>query len=130
LANQAASEAGCAEAILYLPDGTLTEASHSTFVAVINSQLHTTPLKANVLPSITRGYTLKLAAQPRIAVVERHLQRRELDGADELVLVGRTCEVLPIVQVDGKPVKSGQPGPVTRRLQAIYTENVQAFLKS
>jgi D-alanine transaminase len=129
LANQASSEAECAEAILYLPDGTLTEASHSTFIAVKNGQLHTTPLKANVLPSITRNYTLKLAKQAGIEVVERNLHRKELDEVDELFLVGTTCEVLPIVKVDGKAVRSGQPGPVTRRLQAIYTENVNAFLK-
>ena len=128
LANQASSEAGCAEALLYLPDGTLTEASHSSFFAVKNGQLHTTPLKANVLPSITRGYALKLAQQAKIDVVERNLNRKELDDVDELFLVGTTCEVLPIVQVDGRAVKSGQPGPVTRRLQTIYTENVRAFL--
>jgi D-alanine transaminase len=128
LANQASSEAGCAEAILYLPDGTLTEASHSTFVAVKNGQLHTTPLKANVLPSITRGYTLKLAEQAGIAVNERNMPREEIAAFDEMFLVGTTCEVLPIVQVDGKPIKSGQPGPVTRRLQAVYTENVRAFI--
>ncbi len=129
LANQASSEAGCVEAILYLPDGTLTEASHSTFFAVKNGQLHTTPLKANVLPSITRGYTLKLAHEGKIEVVERNLQRKELVEVDELFLVGTTCEVLPIVNVDGKPIKSGQPGALTRRLQAIYTEKVRAFLK-
>jgi D-alanine transaminase len=129
LANQASAEAGCAEAILYLPDGTLTEASHSTFCAIKNGQLHTTPLKANVLPSITRAYTLKLAAQATLDVIERNLHRRELDEVDELFLLGTTCEVLPIVTVDGKPIKSGEPGPVTRRLQAIYTENVRAFLK-
>ncbi|MSQ93266.1 MAG: aminotransferase IV [Gemmataceae bacterium] len=128
LANQASAEAGCAEAILYLPDGTLTEASHSSFFAVKNKALHTTPLKANVLPSITRAYTLKLAKQAGIEVVERNLMRNELDTADELFLVGTTCEVLPIVKVDGKPVQNGQPGPVTRRLQAVYTENVRAFL--
>lgn len=130
LANQAASEAGCAEAILYLPDGTLTEASHSTLFAIKNGQLHTTPLKANVLPSITRNYTLKLAHQAKIEVVERNLHRRELDEADELGLLGTTCEVLPIVKVDGKAVQNGQPGPITRRLQTIYTENVRAFLKN
>ena len=129
LANQASAEAGCAEAILYLPDGTLTEASHSSFFLVKTNQLHTTPLKANVLPSITRGYTLKLARQAGIEVVERNLQRKELDEADELFLVGTTCEILPIVTVDGRSVKSGQPGPQTRRLQAIYTGNVTAFLK-
>ena len=129
LANQASSEAGCAEALLYLPDGTLTEASHSTFFAIKNNQLHTTPLKANVLPSITRGYTLKLAGMATIPVVERYLRREELLEADELFLVGTTCEVLPIVTVDGKKVQGGEPGPLTRRLQAIYTESVKAFLK-
>jgi D-alanine transaminase len=129
LANQASSEAGCAEAILYLPDGTLTEASHSTFFAVKNGALHTTPLKANVLPSITRGYALKLAHELKIEVIERSLQRMELHEVDELFLVGTTCEVLPIIRVDDKPVQSGQPGPLTRRLQAIYTEKVRAFLK-
>jgi D-alanine transaminase len=129
LANQASSEAGCAEALLYLPDGTLTEASHSTFFAVKHNQLQTTPLKANVLPSITRGYTLKLAGMATIPVVERYLRREELLEADELFLVGTTCEVLPIVTVDGKKVKGGEPGPLTRRLQAIYTESVRAFLK-
>jgi D-alanine transaminase len=129
LANQASSEAACSEALLYLPDGTLTEASHSTFFAVSNDQLHTTPLQANVLPSITRGYTLKLARQAGIEVVERNLRRTELDEMDELFLVGTTCEILPIVTVDGRPVKDGKPGPLTRRLQEIYTQKVQAFLK-
>jgi D-alanine transaminase len=129
LANQASSEARCAEALLYLPDETMTEASHSTFFAVQNHRLHTTPLKANVLPSITRGYTLKLAQHAGIEVVERFLSRKELAEVEELFLVGTTCEVLPIVKVDGRAVQSGQPGPLTRRLQAIYTESVRAFLK-
>ena len=129
LANQAASEAGCAEALLHLPDGTLTEASHSSFFAVKGGQLHTTPLKANVLPSITRGYAMTLARQANIQFVERNLHRKELDDVDELFLVGTTCEILPIVQVDDRPIKTGQPGPLTRRLQAAYTENVRAFLR-
>jgi D-alanine transaminase len=129
LANQASAEAGCAEALLYLPDGTMTEASHSTFSMIQAGKLHTTPLKANVLPSITRGYTLKLARQVGIDVVERYLRREELLDADELFLLGTTCEVLPIVTVDGKKVRSGEPGPLTRRLQAVYTENVKVFLK-
>lgn len=129
LANQAATEAGCAEALLYLPDGSMTEASHSTFFAVKNHQLHTTPLKANVLPSITRNYTVKLARMANIEIVERILRRDELHDADELFLVGTTCEVLPIITVDGKPVRSGSPGSLTRRLQALYSESVQAFLR-
>lgn len=128
LANQASTEAGCAEALLYLPDGTLSEASHSSFFAVQGGKLHTTPLKANVLPSITRGYTLKLAQQAGIAIVERQLHRHELNEVDELFLVGTTCEIMPIVTVDGRPVQNGKPGPMTRRLQAAYTQGVQEFL--
>jgi D-alanine transaminase len=128
LANQAAAEQGGAEALLHLPDGTMTEASHSTFFAVKDGALHTTPLKANVLPSITRIQALRLAKAENIEVIERYLHRTELDEVDELFLVGTTCEVLPIVKVDGKRAKSGQPGPVTRRLQAAYTESVRAFL--
>lgn len=127
LANQTASETGCPEALLYLPDGTMTEASHSSFFAVQGGQLHTTPLKANVLPSITRGFALKLAAEAGVAVVERSLKKAELDQVDELFLVGTTCEILPIVAVDNLSVKSGLPGPITRRLQAIYAEYVRRF---
>jgi D-alanine transaminase len=129
LANEAAAEAGCKEALLYLPDGMLTEASHSSFFAVQGGKLHTTPLKANVLPSITRGYTVNLARGAGIELVERHLHREELATIDELFLVGTTCEILPVVKVDGRPVKDGRAGPVTRRLQNLYTESVRAFLR-
>ena len=69
------------------------------------------------------------ARQANIEVVERFLHRQELDTIDELFLVGTTCEVLPVVRVEGRPVKDGKPGALTRRLQAIYTESVQAFLR-
>jgi D-alanine transaminase len=47
--------------------------------------------------------------------------------ADELFVTGTTVEVTPIVQVDGQPVGSGQPGPVTRKLQRAFEEAIQAF---
>ncbi len=128
LANQAAAEADCPEGLLYLPDGTMTEASHSSFFAVQGGQLHTTPLKANVLPSITRGFALKLAAEAGVTVVERSMTKAELGQVDELFLVGTTCEILPIVKVDNCAVANGNPGPVTRRLQTIYSEHVRRFI--
>ena len=106
----------------------MTEASHTRSSPSRTSNC-TTPLKANVLPSITRAYTLKLANMANIEVVERNQRREELRESDELFLVGTTCEVLPIVKVDDWQVRSGQPGPLTRQLQAIYTESVRAFLK-
>src|SRR5262245_32625973 len=116
LAMQAAKEAGCVEAILYLPDGTLTEGTHTSFFGVLAGTLLTAPNSPAILPGITRGLILRLAARARIPVREQVLQRSDLGQVSELFLTGTTSEVLPVTRVDGRPVADGQPGPVTRRL--------------
>ena len=128
LANQAAHEAGCNEALLYLPDSTLTEASHSSFFWVQNDAVWTTPSKDNILPGITRALILSLANRANITIREGHLRRADLTKIDELFLTGTTSEVLPVVHIDGKPVGRGQPGPVTCKLQEVYTQAVREFL--
>jgi D-alanine transaminase len=128
LANQAATEAGCVEALLYLPDGTITEASHSSVFAVAGGALYTTPRAANILPGITRGLVLRLAQRAGIPEREQSLTRAELPRIDEMFLTGTTFEVLPVTRVDGRPVGTGHPGPITRRLQGVYTELVHEFL--
>jgi D-alanine transaminase len=128
LANQAANEAGAAEALLYLPDGTLTEASHSSFFWVQGGGLCTTPHDANILPGITRTMVLRLTERARVPVRECYLKRDGLAGVDELFLTGTTSEVLPVTRVDGRPVGGGAPGPVTRKLQAAHAEAVREFL--
>jgi branched-subunit amino acid aminotransferase/4-amino-4-deoxychorismate lyase len=47
---------------------------------------------------------------------------------DELFLTGTTSEVLPVTRVDGRPLGTGQPGPITRRLQEAHTAAVREFL--
>ena len=128
LANQAAHEAGASEALLYLPDGTMTEASHSSFFWVTHGHLCTTPHDANILPGITRIEVLRLTERARIPVRECYLKRDELMRVDELFLTGTTSEVLPVVCVDGHPITGGEPGPLTRRLQAAHDEAVREFL--
>lgn len=126
LAMQAAVDAGAAEALLYLPDGTLTEGSHTNLFGVIGGKLLTRPTSTSILPGITRGLILKLAASAGVAVEQRTLQREKLDEVGELFISGTTSEVMPIVTVDGRPIGDGKPGPVTRRLQAAYAEAVAA----
>jgi len=128
LANQAAYEAGCAEALLYLPDGTLTEASHSSFFWVQHDAVYTTPSRDNILPGITRALVLGLASRANITMREGHLRRDDLAKIDELFLTGTTTEVMPVVRIDGNPVGRGQPGPVTRKLHEVYTQALREFL--
>jgi D-alanine transaminase len=128
LAANAAKEAGCIEAVLYRRDGTLTEASHSSFCWVHGGVVYGTPNSHAILPGTTRGRTAKLAAQVGVEFAEATLRRQELDTVDELLLTGTTMEVMPVVRVDGKTVCGGKPGPVTRKLQEAYREAVRAFL--
>jgi D-alanine transaminase len=128
LASQAAKEAGCLEALFYLPDGTLTEGTHTSFFGVLAGTLLTAPPSPSILPGITRSLVLKLAAGARIPISEHVLKRDDLGRVTELFLTGTTSEVLPVVRVDGKPIAGGRPGAVTRRLQEAYQEAVREFV--
>jgi D-alanine transaminase len=128
LAAQTAKEAGCREALFYLPDGTLTEGTHTSFFGVLNGALLTAPTSPAILPGITRGLILRLAQQTGIPVQEHVLKRDDLGRVSELFLTGTTSEILPIVRVDDQPVGEGIPGPITRRLQAAYAQAVHEFV--
>jgi D-alanine transaminase len=129
LAAQAAKEAGCQEALLYLPDGTLTEGTHTSFFGVLNGSLLTAPTSPAILPGITRGLILRLAQKAGIPVQEHVLKRDDLRNVSELFLTGTTSEILPITRVDGHPVAEGKAGPISRRLQAAYAHAVAEFVR-
>jgi D-alanine transaminase len=127
LAMQNAVEAGCVEALFYWPDGTLTEGTHTSFFGVLDGNLLTSPNSNAILPGITRGLILRLAKRAGIPVQEHVLMRADLARVTELFLTGTTSEVLPIVRVDDQAIAGGRPGPVTRRLQQAYAEEVKEF---
>lgn len=128
LAAQAAVEAGGIEAILIEADGLISEASHSSVFAVKERKLWTAPNSHHILPGITRGLVLRLAAAAEIPVVERPFHQDDLPMVDELFLTGTSTEVLAIRQVDDRPVGDGKPGPVTRRLAETYRRAVSEWL--
>jgi D-alanine transaminase len=117
LAGMEAKARGADEALLYDPvDGRVTEGMHSTFFAVKDGALITTPLGANILPGITRAFVLPLARRLGLDVTERSLARSELAAMDEMFFTGTLSEIVPIISLDGRAIGSGVPGPVTRRL--------------
>ncbi len=128
LAMQAAKEAGCVEAVLYLPDGTLTEGSHSSFFGVKDGVLRTAPNSNAILPGCTRRLGIKLAEAAGIPLHEQNLHRDDLGKVTELFLMGTTTEVLPVVKISGQTIGIGKPGPIARRLQEAYNKAVHGFL--
>jgi len=107
-----------------LPDGTLTEGTHTSFFGVLNGALLTAPTSPAILPGITRGLILRLAKEARIPVQEHVLKRDDLHRVSELFLTGTTSEILPIVRVDDQPINDAKPGAITRRLQEAHAKAV------
>ncbi len=129
LAAQAAKEGSGGEALLYQPDSTITECTRSSLFAVMDGKLVTAPLTSAILPGITRNFTLDLVRDLDVAIEERHLRMEQLSKLSELFLTGTTIEVLPIVQVDQKPIGTGKPGPVALRLLEAYQVEVRRWLE-
>lgn len=125
LAYQAARDAGADDAIL-VRDGVAIEGAHQNFYGVFDGTVVTHPTTNLILPGITRGVLLELATEAGIPVEERAIPVEELAAADELFFSGTTGEVRPCVQVDGRPVGSGEVGPVTSRLSEAFLARVEA----
>ena len=88
-------------------------------------RLVTPDASSDILESITRDTVIELAReQLGLPVEERRVDRSELWAADEVFWCGSGQEVVPILSVDRLPVGDGRPGPVTRRVQQAYFDEV------
>jgi len=120
LARQDAAEKGCQEALLVDENGVIMEGAGSGFFAIVDGILRTTPLTANILPSITRKFVLKAAANIGLPVEERSVTVQEAAGAEELFIVVTTKDIIPVVTIDKTSVGNGTPGPQTQSLIAEF----------
>ncbi|PTQ51702.1 MAG: D-alanine aminotransferase [Brockia lithotrophica] len=119
LAKQAAVERGAGEAIFVRGD-VVTEGSSTNVFLVRDGVLFTHPTGHHILNGITRQIVIRLAKELGIPVQEEAFTPEALFAADELFLTSTIHEVTPIVQVDGRDIADGRPGPVTRRLQEAF----------
>lgn len=119
LARQKAVEAGCAECIMFR-DGVLTEGAASNIFAVKNGVILAPVKDQRVLPGITYDLVLELAQANGLPHEVRDITEAEVRNADELWLTSSGREVQAIVELDGQPVGGGRPGPVYRRMYALY----------
>jgi branched-chain amino acid aminotransferase len=111
---------GFGEGIALDSNGLISEGAGENLFLVFNGELHTTPVSAALLHGITRHTIMTLADAHGIKVVERQLPREYLYFADEVFMCGTAAEITPIRSVDAKPVGTGKPGPVTKRVQDLF----------
>lgn len=119
LAGQRAKELGVEEAV-FVRDGAITEGTHTNFAALLDGTLVTPPRSHYVLAGITRQTVIGLCRELGIPVEEGPIFEHRLERAQECILMSTFLEVMPVVDIDGRPVGNGEPGPVTRRLQKAF----------
>ena len=121
LARQISVAAGATETILFR-DGFLTEASSSNVFIVKNGVVLAPPRDNLILMGITYDLVQQLAREGSVKLEVRQVSEAEVRSADEIWLSSSTKEVLAVTTLDGKPVGGGKPGPVFRRMHALYQE--------
>ena len=122
LARQFAVDRGAVETVMFR-DGHLTEASASNVLIVKGGTIFAPPKDNLILPGITYDAALELARQGGLPFAIRPVTKEEALSADEMWLSSSTKEVLAVSTLDGRPFASGKPGPVYRRMYALFQES-------
>lgn len=126
LAKQAARDRGAYEAWFVDDMGLVTEGS-STNAWIIDEhgRLRTRDTQANILRGITRAAIMDLVKQEKIELDERPFSVDEAKRAREAFFTAAGAFVMPAVSIDGTTIGDGTPGPVTRKLRALYLDQAK-----
>ena len=122
MAKQEAVEKGGYEGWM-VEDGFVTEGTSSSALIVRDNVLITRHLGSEILPGIRRQTILQLAGTHHIKVEERPFTIAEAAAADEAMMTSASISILPVVRIDGRPIGTGKPGPVYKKLRKLYLEN-------
>jgi len=121
IGKKRAQRAGVDE-VLFLHGGFVREGASSSFFGVRDGRIITHPLDSSILPGVVRDHAIGLALEARVRVEERPLRELELAQLDEAFITSTTQGVMPVVEVDGRPVGNGRCGPVTAELQQLFDQ--------
>ena len=119
---------GFDEALVMTANGHASEGSAANLFVVRDGVLLTPPVTDDILEGVTRSAILEIAGNEHIPVEIRSIDRSELYVADEMLLCGTGVQVSPVVELDHRPIGSGEVGTVTRRIRERYFDAVRGRL--
>jgi D-alanine transaminase len=122
LARQFAVDHGAVETVMFR-NGHLSEASASNVLIVKGGTIVAPPKDHLILPGITYDAALELAREGGLPFAVRPVTKEEALTADEMWLSSSTKEVLAVTTLDGRAFGNGKPGPVYRRMYALFQES-------
>ncbi len=126
LARQAARDRGAREAWFVDQDGLVTEGSATNaWIVTAAGRIVTRPAEFGILRGITRAVVLEIAAKQGLKVEERPFSVAESHAAREAFATAASQIVMPVVEIDGRPIGDGRPGPVARALRARFHDSAE-----
>lgn len=125
LAKIEANVAGADDALMLDTRGFVAETNATHLFLVSRGEL-ATPRTVACPEGITRAVVLEICRQHSIPCTDRDLSLTEFFRADEVFCTGTMGELAPITNIDGRPIGSGQPGAMTRRLSELFAERTRS----
>ena len=125
LAKIEAQNLGFHEAIMLNDQGYIAECTGDNIFLVHKGKLFTPPFSAGALSGITRGAVLDIAKKLKMPVEEKNLTRYDAWIADEIFITGTAAEVVSIIEMDGRVIGSGKPGPAAKKITAEFKRLVK-----
>jgi branched-chain amino acid aminotransferase len=125
LAKIEAQNLGYHEAVMLNDQGYIAECTGDNLFLVHKGRLLTPPFSAGALAGITRGAVLDIARSLKVPVEEKNLTRYDAWIADECFLTGTGAEVIAVIEMDGRIIGAGKPGPVTKKITAAFQRLVK-----
>lgn len=123
MAKVEAINAGGDEGLMLNEQGYVAECTGDNIFVIKDGQITTPPVAAGALPGITRSAIFDIAASIGRPVQEMMLTRYEIYTADECFLTGTAAEVIPAVELDGRLIGNGNPGPITAECMKLFKDS-------
>ncbi|WP_203333264.1 D-amino-acid transaminase [Planococcus beigongshangi] len=119
MAKQEAYENGCYEAVLHRGE-VITEGSSSNMYGIKDGILYTHPATNLILDGITRRTILGLCDELGITVQQTPMTKDQALDMDEFFMSSTTAEIIPLTQIDGNKIGTGERGTLTEKLQKAF----------
>lgn len=119
IARAEADDAGADEALVLDSRGCVAEATSANIFWIARGAVCTPPLRAGILPGVTREAVLELCRRLKISTREKEIFPAQLRDAGGLFLSLASRGVVEISSLDGRKIK---PSPLAKKLRRAYAE--------
>jgi branched-chain amino acid aminotransferase len=123
-----ALQAGAHEALMLDTNGFVSTCNATNFFMIKNEEVWTSTGQY-CMNGITRGALIRLCRENDIVVQEKNFSLTDVYDADEAFVTGTFGGLTPVLEVDGRTIGTGHPGPLTHRLSEIYREAIDSAVE-